>query len=156
MVYTKTITITNNTTRPNATETLMTITSGLIWLLEVDFPGGCCGLAHIQIFDGSYQIFPASPGESFACDGITLKLDDLYYKLEPPYQLKIITWNEDTLWNHTLSVRVGLASDEAEMSRYIPALAFKDLEEVLASIITTQENVKQQQLIEMANYLGGT
>uniref|UniRef100_A0A6M3IG83 Uncharacterized protein n=2 Tax=viral metagenome TaxID=1070528 RepID=A0A6M3IG83_9ZZZZ len=115
-------------------------------MIEVDFPPGCCGLLHVQIFDGLYQVLPASPGESLNGDSSTLYFDDLYFKTRAPFELTIRTWNNDDLWEHTTQVRIGVAVTRAEMSRYIPAMAYEDFEKLLAETISAQEAVKEAQI----------
>ena len=146
MIYAVTITTSKGGSEGQAVTTVMPVTGGLVWMFEVDFPPGCCGLAHIRVFDGLYQVFPATSGESFHGDNVTLHLDDLYYKQAAPYEFRVVAWNEDEKWDHTLQVRLGMASGEAEMSRYMPALAFKDFERLLADMIAAQELVRQAQL----------
>ncbi len=153
MIYSKTITVPSNTPVTSPVETILKVSSGLVWMLEVDYPPGCCGLAHLQIFDGLYQMYPASPGESFACDSFCLHLDDLYFKISAPYEFKIRTWNLDDTWNHNLNIRLGMAMTKSEMSRYMPGLAFEDLSKTIADIVTNQETIKQQQLQSMINNL---
>ena len=127
-------------------KTILTVTSGLLWLLEIDFPPGCCGLSHCQIFDGLYQMFPASPGESFHGDNVTLHLEDLYFKQAAPFEFRIVTWNEDENWDHDLQIRIGMAMTRAEMSRYMLALAWENFQELLAESIAKQEQIRQLQL----------
>ena len=135
-------------------ETKLSVTSGLLWLLEVDFPPGCCGLAHFQMFDGLYQMFPATPGESFHGDAVTLRFDDLYMKQAAPFEFRIKTWNEDESWDHTLQVRVGMAMGRAEMSRYMPALSFENFEKLLAETLASQEATRQLQMETVLKELG--
>jgi len=146
MIYSSTITTAANTAEKSIDDTSLIITSGLIWLLEVDFPSGCCGLQHVQIFDGSYQVLPASPGESLHGDNVTARFDDLYLKQAAPFELKIRTWNLDDTWQHTVNIRVGVASSRAEMSRYMPAMAWDNFEKLLAETITNQEAIRKIQL----------
>jgi len=155
MIYTATITAEKGGSESQAVKTVLPVTSGLLWLLEVDFPPGCCGLAHFCLFDGLYQVVPATPGESFHGDAVTLHFDDLYYKQAAPFEFLIETWNEDEVWDHTLQVRVGMAASEAEMSRYIPALAFKDFERLVAEMITSQEVLRQAQLERTIKEIAG-
>jgi len=155
VIYSVSITTSKGGSEAQAVETKLPVTSGLLWLLEVDFPPGCCGLSHIQVFDGSYQVFPASPGESFHGDNFTLHLEDLYYKQAAPFEFVIRTWNEDDKWDHELQVRVGMAMGKTEMSRYMPALAFEDLEVFLAEMVSNQEIVRQAQLAANLKSLTG-
>jgi len=146
MIYAASITTSKEGSEEQAASTVLPVTPGLLWLLEVDFPPGCCGLAHIQIFDGLYQVFPATPGESFHGDNFTLHLEDLYFKQAAPFEFVLKTWNEDEKWDHDLQVRVGMAMGRAEMSRYMPALAWENFQELMAEAITKQEETRQLQL----------
>jgi len=146
MIYQSTIATTKGGSAGSKEVTVLTVTQGLIWLIEVEFPPGCCGLAHLQIFDGSYQVVPATPGESLHGDAVTLSLDDLYMKDAAPWELVVKTWNTDDTYDHQLTVRVGQAQSEAEMSRYMPAVSFENFEALLADLLAKQENVRQLQL----------
>jgi hypothetical protein len=143
MIYFSTITNPANTSEGNAIATDMAITKGLIWLIEFEFPSGCAGLVHVQIFDGAYQMFPATYNQSLRGDGIVVKYDDLYMKLNPPYTLRIKTWNDDDTFQHTIQVRVGIASIEAFMARYLPSIVWDKFNEMLATIVAQQENIKE-------------
>ena len=149
MIYAKTITTEAATSKGSKEDVTLKVTSGLIWLLEVDFPPGCCGLQHVQIFDGSYQVLPASPGESLHGDAVTMRFDDLYFKQAAPYELKIRTWNLDDTWSHSIQIRIGMAASRAEMSRYIPAFGWENFGKVLAESLASQQSIRDLQLKEI-------
>jgi len=149
VIYAKTITTEANTSEGSKEDIVLTVTSGLIWLLEIDFPPGCCALQHVQIFDGSYQVLPATPGESLHGDAVTMRFDDLYFKQAAPYELKIRTWNLDDTWSHTIQIRIGMAASRAEMSRYIPAFGWENFERVLAESLASQQAIREKQLKQM-------
>jgi hypothetical protein len=67
-------------------------------------------------------------------------------KSSPPNELVIKAWNEDDTWDHTLQIRVGVAMTRAEMSRYMPALAWENFEKLLAEMVAAQEVARQAQL----------
>ena len=146
MIYSASITTDAGTAEGSKADVFLGIIPGLIWMIEVDFPPGCCGLLHVQVFDGLYQVLPATVGESLHGDAVTQHYDDLYFKGAAPGELKIRTWNDDNTWPHTTQVRVGLAATKAEMSRYIPALSFEDFEKMLAESIASQAEMRQVQL----------
>ena len=58
----------------------------------------------------------------------------------------IKTWNLDETWGHTIQVRIGVASNEAFMSRYLPSLTYDRFADTLAEIKADQEKVKTIQL----------
>ena len=155
MIYTATITIDANTAEVDAVRTVLRVGKGLIWRIEVEFPPGCAGLAHLKINDGLYQLFPATPGESFASDGTVIGFDDLYLKNSAPFEFVITTWNLDEAWPHTLQVRVAMASAEAFMSRYMPSVSWDKFNKVLADAAKAQAEEKQRQIDQLAKEIGG-
>jgi len=155
MIYTSTISTPAGTAEKSIPDVTLKITSGLIWLLEVDFPPGGCGLLHVQVFDGSYQVLPATPGESLHGDAVVMKFDDLYFKEAAPFELMIRTWNEDDTWPHATQVRIGVASTRAEMSRYMPAFAWEDFEKLMAEMLVSQQALRQSQLEAAVKEIGG-
>lgn len=153
MVYASTITVAANTLEGDATRTVLPVTNGVVWLIEVDFPPGCMGLAHVQLFDGKYQLAPASMDESFHGDNVTYSFDDLYLKHSAPFEFVVKTWNLDEVWPHGIQVRVGMASTEAFMSRYMPSVSWEKFGELMARAAVEQERVRQEQLTSMLKLL---
>lgn len=139
MIYVSTITTPANTAQTSAIETDMILTKGLIYMIEVEFPAGCSGFTKVQILDGNYQLFPATPGEYMRGDNVTARYDDSYLKFTAPYKLKIITWNEDDTYPHTVQIRVGMASSEAFMARFMPSITWDKFAEALAQAQQQQE-----------------
>lgn len=146
MIYSSSITTNASTTEGSKADIVLKVTSGLIWLFEVDFPPGCCGLQHVQIFDGSYQLLPSSPGESLHGDNVTSHFEDLYLKQAAPFELKVRTWNLDDTYPHAVQIRIGQASTRAEMSRYMPMFAWENFEKLMAEMVVSQEAVRKIQL----------
>ena len=155
MIYSTSITTANSKSKASATRTKLKITKGLIWLLEVDFPPGCVGLVHVQIFDGSYQILPASPDKTLSGDGRLLRYDDLYLKSAAPFELTIVTWNEDELWDHNIQIRIGLASTRLFMARYLPTIGWEDFAAQMGEVQKDQAKGKAEQVIELVKLTGG-
>jgi len=146
MIYSSSITTDAGTGEGSISDVRIKIPSGLIWLFEVDFPPGCCGLFHVQVFDGSYQVLPATPGESLHGDAMTMRFDDLYLKEAAPLEFMIRTWNDDVTWSHTTQVRIGVASTKVEMSRYLPMFAWEDFEKLMIEMLTSQEAMRKLQM----------
>ena len=155
MIYTASITTQENTAEADAKRTVLRVGKGLVWRIEVEFPPGCSGLAHLFITDGKYQVFPATPGESFASDGNVIGFDDLYLKNIPPYEFVITTWNDDQANPHTLQVRLAMASNEAFMSRYMPSISWDKFNRSLKAAALQQEIDKEDQLQYLAKQIGG-
>jgi len=153
MIYTASITYSKGQSEATLTRTTLRVGYGLVWRMEVEFPPGCAGLAHVRILDGSYQMYPATPGETFASDGAVIGFDDLYMKASEPFSFMIEGWNEDTAWDHTLQVRVAMASQEDYMSRYMPSLQWRKFSEVMAEVVAQQQRERIAQLERTAERL---
>ncbi|MBA7471395.1 hypothetical protein ES707_06701 [subsurface metagenome] len=146
MIYLATIPIPEKRPETNPIKRILEINKGLIWRIEAEYPAGCCGLVHLQIFDGSYQLFPATPGESLRGDAVTVSYDDLYLKTAAPFELTLKAWNEDETYPHTIQVRIGMATSEAFMSRYMPSISWEKFQGTIEAAAVEQEKVKQEQL----------
>ena len=85
---------------------------GILHLIEISFPAGCAGLVHLQIFDNGHQLFPTNPGGSFNTDDYTIRFNDHYPLLNPPYTLRLVGWNLDDTYDHTLEIRLGILPPE--------------------------------------------
>jgi len=124
-------------------QTVLIVTSGLVYKVEVDFPPGPSGLLKLQIFDGGHQVWPSTPGEYFVTDGYCISFDDTFLKLVAPFQFDIYTWNEDTVHAHGVTVRIGMVSSEIYMARFLPTYGYKELRRVIAEETALQEEAKQ-------------
>jgi len=155
MIFCSTITTSSVTPRSDPLRTVMQVTAGLVYLIEVEYPAGCCGLTGVRLLDGNYQLFPATPEEWLRGDGVVARYDELYMLSAAPYELIIETYNDDEVYDHTIQVRLGMATTKAEMSRYMPLLSFEDFETRLAELLAEQEEAKGERLKSMLTELGG-
>jgi len=154
MVYTASITASKQGEDGDVRDVVLSVAKGLIYRIEVDFPLGCSGLVHVQIFDGGYQLYPASPGEAFQGEGVIVGFDDLYMKQVAPFEFRILVRNKDECWPHTIQVRIGMASSEAFMARYMPGLTWKKIQETMAMAAAEQEERRRIEIELAAKELG--
>jgi len=100
-------------------------------------------------------MYPTSRQDSFHSDGSIIGFDDCYLKQAAPFEFRIKTWNLDETYDHTIRVRVGMASNEAFMSRYMPSVSWEKFKEVMSEASLEQERMKQRAIIEAGEKLGG-
>ena len=149
MVYTIPITTGKNTSKSNPDRTILSVTKGLVYKVELDFPPGSAGLLGCAIFDGGYQVWPSSLGNWFTGDSIVIGFDDVYLKESAPFQFNIFTYNTDDTYDHLVNVRIGLVSSEIFMARFLPSMAYKDFVESLSQIQADQKVLVEQQQQEI-------
>ena len=109
MFYDLSLTIPPNTTKLAPLERDFLLCRGVINHLEIGFPPGCAGLAHLQIGRTGAQLWPTNPQGSFSTDGYNIVFDEAYELYFEPYQVGLTAWNLDDTYPHTLEVRIGIA-----------------------------------------------
>jgi len=101
---------TEKTTYPKNSpkKTVLKLDYGTIHQLDIEFPSGSSGLTGVQIKRGLHQVYPSNPSGYFAGDDSKISFKENYLLNEAPFELDIWTWNNDTLWDHRVFIRIGL------------------------------------------------
>jgi hypothetical protein len=95
-----------NTPKTSPLITTIPIIAGTITQMFVQFPPGVNALAHLKLLWGLYQLFPSNEQGDFATGGETIVWAENISITAEPLQLTAITWNEDTVYDHTITVRI--------------------------------------------------
>ena len=119
--------------------TVLKVSKGLVYKVEVESPVGPQGLLQTRIMDGGHQLWPSSVDEYFHPDGLCISFDDTFLKLAEPFQFDILTWNIDDTYSHEVTVRIGMVSQEIYMARFLPSMAYEQL-----LILIREEQAKQE------------
>ena len=119
--------------------TTIKVTKGLVYRVEIEFPPGAAGHHHVVIFDGGYQVWPSTPGQTFHGGWSIIGFDDTYLKLAAPFEFKAYSWNLDETYDHLIQVRIGMVSNEVFMARYLPTYAYDHFARVLEAQLKVQE-----------------
>ena len=127
----------------NPLQSVLKVTKGLVYKVEVEFPPGPISLLRCQIYDGGYQVWPSTPGEYFKSDGYCISFDDTFLKLAEPFQFDIYTWNDDDTYPHGVTVRIGMVSSELFMARFLPTYGYKELSRILREEQERQEKERE-------------
>ncbi|MBA7601426.1 hypothetical protein ES703_08499 [subsurface metagenome] len=153
MIYSKYISteIEIYTTIPK--QSVLKVTRGLVYKVEIDFPPGPTGLLKVQIYDGGHQVWPSTPGEYFVTDGYCISFDDTLLKLVAPFQFDIYTWNEDTVHAHGVTIRIGMVSSKLYMARFLPTYGYKELRRVIAEETALQEKEREAIIAEPFSWM---
>jgi len=155
VIYSKTITEAAGGSAASPTHRDMYLTIGLIYQFELYLPPGSCGLLHVAIFDGSYQVWPSEPGEYFFGDNTLISFPDRYMIDSPRKALIIASYNLDTLYDHLFQVRIGQVSSELFIASYLPSMDMSKLTEALNQTLIAQEQRKAEQAQEVVKYFSG-
>ena len=146
MIYSADISTPKNTFKVNAKRTVLNVTKGLAYRVEIQFPRGCVGLAYCAIYDGGHPVWPSTLGEWFRGNANTIGFDDCYLKLAAPYQFDIYTYNLDDTYPHSILFRIGFVSKEIFMARFLPSYSWKYFKKMLEEMKKEQEKAIMETL----------
>lgn len=108
MIYSYPLTIPANTLEADKLKFILPLDRGEITRVMVQFPSGHMGLTHVGLNRGLHQLYPTNPEATFSSSSETIVWDEELPSDTPPYQLEAYAWNEDTTYDHTITVRVVL------------------------------------------------
>jgi len=131
MLYSYSCLFRKNPGEPISEKHILKLASGIINGIEVFFPHGCCGLVHVHLDDGLYQIVPVNSDEMLVGSGNPIKFNEDIKFISEPYELQFYGYNEDTANDHCIDVRIEL-QEQASLLRYIMAN--------LAAVLTFRED----------------
>jgi hypothetical protein len=143
MIYMANVTIPANTPSTSPVCQRIQVIRGLVYKIEIMFPPGCAGLAHVVINDGGFQVWPATSGTDFSCDDFTISFDDTYLKTVDPIQFQVYGYNEDETYEHTIQVRIGMVDKDIFIARFLPTFAYEHFLKLIKKM-ETEEKARQQ------------
>jgi len=113
MIYQTELTIPAQTARTAPVTAEFTMPYGVIKRIAILFPFGCAALAHIQIYHNEFQVWPTTPGKSFVGDNTYLDFEENYELTEAWNQVRVVGWNEDDSYSHSVNVWISELPIEA-------------------------------------------
>lgn len=131
MLFEASITIPVNTSSASPTTEILKIAHGIITECMVRPRPGHAGLGHLVIRHHEHQIAPSTEGMDFHGDTFPIDWNEYYESYQPPYELKLVGWNDDDTYEHTFDVFVAVLPRKA-----IIALAIVDAIKELFSLNT--------------------
>ena len=143
MIYSIDIETPKNTEEDDPQHSILKVTKGLVYRIEIQFPRGCAGLAYCAIYDGGHPAWPATAGAWFRGSGNTIAFDDTYLKLVEPFEFDVLTYNLDDTYKHSILVRIGLVSHEVFMARFLPSYSWKYYKKMLDEMREEEERRRE-------------
>lgn len=118
MLYSYSCKFRKNPLTPINEKHILKLANGIINSIEVFFPEGCCGLVHVHLDDGLYQIVPVNSDEMLVGSGNNIKFNEDINFTSEPYELQFYGYNADTSYDHWIDVRIELQK-QGSLLRYI-------------------------------------
>jgi hypothetical protein len=120
MIFSFAINTPANTSKESKRKQELKLTRGIIHQVDILFPSGCAGLAHIAINDALHQVWPTNPEEDFYTDGEKISSKEFYNLRREPFMLNAFTWNEDDTFPHSIIVRLSVLQKSEIQGVWIP------------------------------------
>ena len=112
MYYDFAVVVPAGTKEATPVEQTLKLTKGIIHRVEVEFPGGCKGYVSLVILHEEHQLYPTDPDGVFNSNGYTIPIDDYFPLDTAPYELKAKGWSPNAVYDHTITVRIGVLPEE--------------------------------------------
>ena len=116
MLFQASITIPITATQANPTIETLKIAHGIITKFMVRPRPGHSALAHLVILHRSHQIAPSTENMDLHGDTFPIDWEEYYESYQPPYELKLVGWNDDDTYEHTFDVFVVILPRKAIIS----------------------------------------
>ena len=116
MLFQASITIPKNTALTSPETEILKIAHGIITKFMVRPRPGHAGLAHCVILHHEHQIAPSTKTMDFHGDTFPIDWEEYYESYQPPYELKILGWNDDDTWPHTFDIYVAILPRKAVLA----------------------------------------
>ena len=131
MFYEFPLTIPPNTPVNDLVSVVCVLDYGVVSHIEMQFPSGCYGLAHVRVRERYHQLYPTNDGDYHSADDYVISFAESYPLVSPPYTWFFEGWNEDEIYPHTITLRVLLIHTEdtpaRQMASAIAAPAFPSI-----------------------------
>lgn len=102
---------------------------GVIHQVDILFQDGCDHEAHVQIFNGKYQAWPANRGKSFRGNATVISFREFYEIEVMPADLYAHIWGDGTIDDVEVVIQIGMLP-----KRIIQPLSFDELLSAAAGI----------------------
>lgn len=108
MIFQESISAALGNSPETPTVKIMPVRWGIVHKLELDFPNGAAGLVGVMIKRGGIQLWPTTEGEWFKGNDRLISFQVFKPFLQPPFQVEIYYYNEDSMYNHSMPIRLGI------------------------------------------------
>jgi len=105
-------TVPANTARADAREVSIKVHRGILHTIYVTIPPGSAQLAHCQLRKGGYFILPRNEDKDISGVHVDTLFKEWLHLPDETNRLTLKTWNEDTVFPHTVTLYIGVLEKE--------------------------------------------
>lgn len=119
MLYQTELTVPANTLITSPVETSIELIFGTVNQVEIMFPPGSAGLLKVAVFWKQFKLWPSTPERWFYADNYVFKWPEDFRVIEHPFSLRLVGYNEDTVYPHTVILRIAMLSGTNTLTDYL-------------------------------------
>jgi len=86
----------------------MDLTAGIIHQVDVLFQDGCDHEAHVQIFQGNFQIWPSNRGKTLRGNATVISFREFHELAPGASDLHAMVWGDGTIDDVEVVIQIGL------------------------------------------------
>lgn len=98
------------------------LTAGVVHQVDVLFQDGCLHKIHVQIFHGSFQVWPSNRGENIRGNATVVSFREFYELPAGGSELTAHIWGDEIVADVEVIIQIGLLS-----KRVLQPLSFEEL-----------------------------
>jgi len=102
------LTIAANTAESSPATLEAPLAPGTVARVDVQFPRGCVGLVHVQIWRSEHQVWPVNLEGNISAEGLVVSWPEDYDLDDEPFALELRGWNDDDTYQHKIIFRFAL------------------------------------------------
>ena len=102
------VTTPKDTSKDTPEITLIKLPVGIVYEVNFVFPSGCAGLVGCAVEHEGHRIWPTLSDEFFYADDEIIDFTEHYEVREGHQDFKLLTYNEDDTYDHTIVFRFGI------------------------------------------------
>ena len=110
MLYEYSLTIAANTPEAAPATLAAPLAPGTVARVDVQFPSGCVGLVHVQIWRREHQVWPGNLDGDISAEGMVVSWPEDQDLDDEPFAVQLRGWNEDDTFPHKITFRFALLS----------------------------------------------
>ena len=108
MLYEYALTIPANTAEAAPATMDAPLAPGTVARVDVQFPSGCVGLVHVQIWRSEHQVWPGNLDGDISAEGLVVSWPEDRDLEDEPLTLTLRGWNDDDTYAHTITFRFSV------------------------------------------------
>ena len=86
----------------------MDLTAGVIHQVDVLFQDGCDHQAHVQIFQGNFQLWPSNRGKALRGNATVVSFREFHELVAGASDLHAMIWGDGTITGVEIVIQIGL------------------------------------------------